>query len=245
MAAPISFPEVARAARRLYRQGPYLSRTMQQWRPYICPFHLLVNWVPPGARVLDIGCGSGLFLGLLAEFTEIELGLGFDASRSAIALAGQMWQNLRPEARHRLEFRNLDVAESWPDGEFDVVSLIDVLHHVPSEAQNALLEQAASKVAPGGILIYKDIAPKPRWRAMANRLHDLLVAHEWIHLRSFNMAASWLEHTQLRQIEYQRIDQWWYGHDLGIFQRPHAGIIPRPHRPLPGAIPRQDLNRRL
>jgi 2-polyprenyl-3-methyl-5-hydroxy-6-metoxy-1,4-benzoquinol methylase len=82
--------EVAAVARSLYPEGPFLMRLMQRWRPYICPFGPLIDQVPADASVLDVGCGGGLFLGLLRAGRRLREGLGFDASRPAIAIAQAM-----------------------------------------------------------------------------------------------------------------------------------------------------------
>jgi SAM-dependent methyltransferase len=65
-----------------------------------------------------------------------------------------------------------------PRGPFDVGSLIDVMHHVPPVEQQGLFAGAAKRVRPGGVF-YKDMRVKPRWKAWANRLHDLALARQW------------------------------------------------------------------
>jgi 2-polyprenyl-3-methyl-5-hydroxy-6-metoxy-1,4-benzoquinol methylase len=247
MASPITFADVAHTAQRLSRNGPLMARTVQRWRPYFCPFDVLLNWVPPAARVLDVGCGSGLLLGLAAELTEMERGLGLDARESAIDLARQMLGDARPAVRERLEFRQLDIAGAWPadEEEFDVVSLIEVLHLIPPQAQGTLVEQAADKLAPGGILMVLSVDPRPGWQVLAHRLHERLVARQrTLYLRPFSAIAAWATRAQLKQIEHQRVDSSWYGHDLGIFQRPISRVINRPHRQLPTSTTQRRLGRR-
>jgi 2-polyprenyl-3-methyl-5-hydroxy-6-metoxy-1,4-benzoquinol methylase len=93
-------------------------------------------------------------------------GVGFDVSPLAIELAKIMTQRARvinPQAR--LSFEQLDVDAAWPDGAFDVVFLIDVMHHVPPASQQPLLKRVISKVKPGGTLVYKDMCLRPWWKA--------------------------------------------------------------------------------
>ena len=40
---------------------------------------------------------------------------------------------------------------------------------------------ACDRVRLGGLLIYKDTASAPAWAAWVNRLHDLVLARQWIH----------------------------------------------------------------
>jgi 2-polyprenyl-3-methyl-5-hydroxy-6-metoxy-1,4-benzoquinol methylase len=209
-------------ARQLYRHGPYLARTVQSLRPYICPFDRIVPLVPPGSDVLDVGCGAGLFLGLLAAGGRLQSGRGFDASPPAIALAQQMRRELPAEQRDRLTFERRDVGDAWPEERYDVVALIDVMHHVPPGGQQALLEQAAARVKPGGLFIYKDMARRPHWRALANRLHDLVMARQWIHYLPLEMARRWGTDCGLAVVDEGRCTMLWYAHEWLIFRKPAA-----------------------
>lgn len=215
-------PQAAAAiARRLYVTGPALWRRMQYWRPYICPFGDLAGLVPSGARLLDVGCGGGLFLGILAYVCRIRGGIGFDSNAAAIALARTM--TLQLPACHGLVFERLSVEDPWPYGTFDVVSMIDVMHHVPPADQPGLFAAAVTHVVPGGLLIYKDIAPVPRWRAFANRLHDLLLTRQWVQYGAAGQIERWAGAQGLALVSRRRIDMLWYGHDLAVFRKPVAG----------------------
>ena len=78
-----------------------------------------------------------------------------------------------------IAFERRDAQQDWPSGPFDIVSVIDVMHHVPTIAQRTVIERAASRLKPGGLLVYKDMVERPRWRAWKNRLHDLVLARQW------------------------------------------------------------------
>lgn len=210
-------------ARRLYRDGPILKRTLQHWRPYICPFHVLIGLIPPNATVLDIGCGSGLFLGLLAASRRIRYGVGVDANSFAVALGQRMAHRIPPDTH--LQLHSARSSDDWPDGTFDAVSLIDVLHHVHPESQRQILTSAAQRVQPGGILIYKDIDAGDKPRALANRLHDMILAREWIHYRPLTWVRIQLEQAGLIYESDGRINMLWYGHQWLIMRAPHIGAV--------------------
>jgi SAM-dependent methyltransferase len=208
-------------ARTIYADGPAVRRGMMGLRPYICPFHRLIDLVPEGASVLDVGCGCGLFLGLLAATGRRPRGVGFDVSACAIPTARQMAVRLREaEVAADLRFERVGIDDPWPAGPFDVVSVIDVMHHVPRLRQEGLFQAAYDAVRPGGLLLYKDIGPRPLWRAWANRLHDLLVAREWIHLLPDAVVLGWGRARGLELLRRERINALWYGHDLLVFRRP-------------------------
>ena len=204
------------SAKTLFDKVP--GSALQKLRPIICPFDTLVEEVPYGSHVLDVGCGSGLFLGLLVAGGRVKSAIGFDASRSAIARAQIMRRNLSSPGV--LEFQRRDVSDGWPEGLFDVISLIDVMHHVPKPYQPSLIQTAAKKLVPGGRLIYKDMVERPIWRASLNRLHDVLLAKDWIHYAPIADVLNWMRHAGLEPGDIRRINMYWYGHELVVAKRP-------------------------
>ncbi len=210
--------DMAGLARALYTSGSLVMRAMQHYRPRISPFHLLVQAVPPGSRVLDIGCGGGLFLGLLAHTGRIQRGTGIDTSAHAIAVAQAMTAGL--PAGHGLRFEARSAALPLPDEGYDVVALLDVMHHIPPEQQRGVLQQALQRVQPGGLLIYKDMALRPWWRAWANRLHDLVLARQWIHYLPLGQAIVWAQAAGCSVVEQRTVNMLWYGHELVLLRAP-------------------------
>jgi 2-polyprenyl-3-methyl-5-hydroxy-6-metoxy-1,4-benzoquinol methylase len=207
---------VAELARDLYTTGPAVMRLMQHYRPYISPFHLLLQAIPEGSRVLDIGCGGGLFLGLLARTKRIQRGRGIDTSAPAIAVALAMVNRL--PAGHGLRFEVRGVALALPDEGYDVVALLDVMHHIPTDRQRGVLEHALQRVEPGGRFIYKDMVLRPWWRALANRLHDLVIARQWIHYLPLHQVVAWAQAEGFTVVEQRTVNMLWYGHEWVVFQ---------------------------
>ena len=218
LTAELNPADVARLARELYTTGSPVMRAMQHYRPYISPFELLLQTVPPGSRVLDIGCGGGLFLGLLARTGRIQRGHGIDTSTMAIAVADEMTTRL--PTGHSLRFEARSAALPLPDAGYDVVALLDVMHHIPPQQQRGVLEQALRSVEPGGLLIYKDMVRRPRWRALANRLHDLVIARQWIYYLPLEKAVAWAQAAGCTVVEQRAVNRLWYGHELVVFRAP-------------------------
>lgn len=207
---------VALHARTLFGDTSFTS-LVQRHRPFICPFDKLIEQVPVGSRVLDIGCGAGLFLGLLATIGRIPEGVGFDANPSAVAAARKMSLKL---ASGRLDFLVLGIDDAWPDGPFDIVSLIDVMHHVPKSMRFDLLRSAVEHLGPSGIFIYKDMVDRPIWRATANRMHDLLMVRQWINYEPVEAVEAACREQGLELIHKVDLNMLWYGHELRVFRRP-------------------------
>jgi 2-polyprenyl-3-methyl-5-hydroxy-6-metoxy-1,4-benzoquinol methylase len=209
--------EIAKIVGALYADVHGLVKYKQIYRPYICPFHALIDFVPIGATVLDVGCGAGLWISVLASLGRIQTAVGFDADTGAINVARGIAAKLPRAAGISFEKRNAN--EPWPEGRFDVVSLIDVVHHVRPESQPKLIAAAAAHVAVGGILLYKDMASRPLWRAWANRLHDLLSAGEWISHAKLDDVIGWAQAAGLRSELKGSMNMLWYRHEWCVFRR--------------------------
>jgi 2-polyprenyl-3-methyl-5-hydroxy-6-metoxy-1,4-benzoquinol methylase len=94
----------------------------------------------PGGRLLDLGCAMG-FLLEAAEQVGLQ-GWGLDLNPEAVRVAKQRFGD-------RVAQGELG-ASAFPGVSFDVVTLIDVLEHVPDPA--ALLAGVHQRLAPGGVL---------------------------------------------------------------------------------------------
>jgi 2-polyprenyl-3-methyl-5-hydroxy-6-metoxy-1,4-benzoquinol methylase len=178
-----------------YRNAAFLQRLLLQARLTICPPQFVLDEVPPGSRVLDIGCGNGMWLTLLASQNKICSGIGCDINLASIATAQTV---TRDPAMQHLSFVVQPDGATIPEGSFDCVLLIDVLHHVPRAAQPSCIAAAASRVRPGGRFIYKDMSTRSWWRALVNRTHDLVLAQQWIHYVQKEQVIGWAEAAGLR-----------------------------------------------
>ena len=100
--------------------------------------------VPPGGRVLDVGCGTGRWSGLM-----LRRGLrptGLDMGHLALQYAARQW----PEARFcQAQLPDLCFAP----GAFDLAISVTVLQHVPGERQAAAVSAIACALKSGGHLI--------------------------------------------------------------------------------------------
>jgi len=114
-------------------------------------WEVLLPYLKLPLTVLDIGCGNGRFGVFLAQKLGADLVYrGMDSSSALLERARAALSGLEARLEHR------DVIENPPDtGEYDVVALFGVLHHVPGNWQRQEFMRAlAQRVAPGGYLAF-------------------------------------------------------------------------------------------
>jgi predicted exporter/SAM-dependent methyltransferase len=137
-----------------YRHLPAYPRLFARFKLALDPmFARLDELVGPARRVLDIGCGLGVpATFLLARRPGLELiGLEPDPERVRVAARavgerGRICLAAAPEL-------------SGAEGRFDVVLLLDVVHHLDDRALAATLEGARARLAPAGRLVVRADVP--------------------------------------------------------------------------------------
>jgi len=162
------------------------------YRPLICPLDEIINWLPPsGFSAFDIGCGSGQFALLLAQFTKVAKITGIEIDKKLVDNANALLSSYKD--RISFEFTQYD-GSVLPDslGGADFVFMIDVLHHIPKHLQTEFIEQLYSKMNKGAHLIIKDIdADSPL--LVFNKLHDAVfsqeIGNEWSLKRLSHLAG--------------------------------------------------------
>ncbi len=111
----------------------------------------------PHARILDIGCGAGLFFDALEPFGHVE---GIEADPAVVEQSGR-W-------RHRIHDGELETFSA--DQKFDLILALDVVEHVRSP--ETLLRHAAMFLAPDGRMLITTPAFDWLWTS-----HDRLNQH--------------------------------------------------------------------
>ncbi len=209
---------IKNVASKLYANaGTTKIRFMQSYRSYICPLHEVISEVPEGSRVLDVGCGNGLLLNLLAHLGRIKRGHGFDMSTPAIHVAQQVARTHPPD--RVIEFESRSVNDGIPHLGYEVVTVIDVLHHIPDAYKQTFVADLCDAVPEGGTLIIKDMVCKPFWRATANQLHDLVMAQQWVRHADPVRVEQWVSQKGLVVRRRANFKTLWYGHWLLVVQK--------------------------
>lgn len=115
--------------------GPIAGHEQRPWNPYWHIFGLIKDRYRPGARLLDFGCGWGDNTAIFAHIGyQVE---GFDISDVNIDIARRRAEK---EGLSKQTTFTVQSAEGldYPDGHFDIVAGVDILHHV--EIASAMVE---------------------------------------------------------------------------------------------------------
>ncbi|RSY83196.1 class I SAM-dependent methyltransferase [Sphingomonas koreensis] len=127
---------------------------------------------PKGARILEIGCGTGHNLPMLGAFGEVDA-IEIDPAAREIAskrLGKEVGSAPLPELS--------GVAE----GQYDMIAVLDVVEHIEDDV--AALEAMAKRLKPGGSILITVPAHQWMWSA-----HDVVNHHKRRYSKATLIAA--------------------------------------------------------
>ena len=188
-----------------------LTRLKVVYRPHICPFHELLELIPEESRVFDLGCGAGTFLHLVAELRNPAARGGIEISEELVQSTEGMLSDCHCDLR-----TSVYDGQNIPDwiADYDIVTLIDVLHHVPPDQQMEFIRRIGEKMKKGAQLILKDINAESRVLVLFNKLHDFVVSREIGHELTAAAIGSQLEAAGFDVIKKSRCRMLVYPHVL-------------------------------
>ena len=123
-------------------------------------------------RILDVGCGFGLFAAYFGQTQPRRRIVGVDPNGRRVRLARQLAADL---GLREHTFVEGDVRRAPLKGPFDAAYVLDVMHHLPYDDQPRVLEQLRALLVPGGMLLVKDITTEPRFGLMFTQALDRLM----------------------------------------------------------------------
>lgn len=198
--------ELVRSLKHAFAKVGGMQGLKNRYRPFVCPLAEILEQVPRGARLFDVGCGSGSLLWLAKAFRQVERADGFDVSPLAVeASRGLSGVTVTLRDRH----------EGLPSfAGYQVVTLVDVLHHIPPDQQQRFLVDLVGRMDSGSQLMIADIDADRKIGAFCNQLHDLLLAREWVHPWSPQRVRQVLRTAGCREVHFSRHSSLWYHHYL-------------------------------
>ncbi|OGY18976.1 MAG: hypothetical protein A2784_03535 [Candidatus Chisholmbacteria bacterium RIFCSPHIGHO2_01_FULL_48_12] len=169
------------------------------------PFKELVELIPDRGKLLDVGCGFGYLLKLLAEKDDKRKLLGFDISANKISLGTKL---VKPYANIWL----YPAGRNLPRVKVRVITLIDVLYLLDLTQKTKLLRQLYNRLDRGGKLLVATVPKDQSWR------YYLAWLQEWVMVKGLARTKSavgviefetrhWLK-QQLRQIGFRQVKEY-------------------------------------
>lgn len=202
----------------LYRTAPLLVRAHVRARWATCPFRAVAGQLPPGGRVLEVGCGHGLFTLHAALSSPGRSVLGIDVDGRKVEHATAAAARARRERGADCEIRAAPPGEV-PEGPWDAVVVVDVLYLLDAGTQRDLLSRCARRLAPGGVLAVKEMALAPSWKARWN------LAQETLAVRVLGIT----EGGALAFVGPSRLEEWMAAEGLDVSHLPLQRGYPHPH----------------
>jgi 2-polyprenyl-6-hydroxyphenyl methylase/3-demethylubiquinone-9 3-methyltransferase len=198
--------------------GPFEHQVSEAYRSIYIDIggfaDLILRWTPHAANILEVGCGEGAVTGRLrskypaADITAIDI----------IPHVGRLYRGPRDHVKFiQCTAQEIAVRER---GRYDLIVLSDVMHHVPIELRQAILDAVRAALAPGGSLVFKD------WQRNLSPIHWMCYASDrWITGDRIN----YMSRDEMRRdlsgsfgesalIDEARVGPWW--NNLATLVRP-------------------------
>lgn len=214
----------------LYAGAPARVRGHVRVRWRSCPFAAVAERVPERGSILDYGCGHGAFAAWLAMLSQERAVQGVDVAAEKIAAAGSAARAAVAAGVPAPRFRRIASGE-FPQGSWDAVLFVDVLYLLPPEEQERLLRVAARSLAPGGVLLVKEVGARPRWKALWNRMQETIAVRVLritqggpLRILAPELHAAWLESEGLAVESLSADLGYFHPHHLLAARRPPAAV---------------------
>ena len=109
-----------------------------------------------GKKVLDVGCGGGILAESMAQRDAIVTGIDMGEAPLSVAKLHKLESGVEVDYQRKTAE---EMAEQHP-GEFDVVTCMEMLEHVPDPA--SVIAACATLVKPGGHVFFSTINRNPK-----------------------------------------------------------------------------------
>jgi len=211
----VTFPAAFALVRRTFAGAPAGVKLHAIGRFLSCPFLRALDLLPPEGRILDLGAGHGTFARLAVEA----------GAREVVAVEPDARKVLVSYRHSRIHF-----VAGYADavaGTFDAVTLFDVLARLPLVNWDAFLAAARDRLAPGGLLLIKEIDPEHRLKGLWNRVQEGIANLLGMTLGdAFSYETRGQVRARLERLGFERFES----AELGAGY-PHAHILYTARRP--------------
>lgn len=198
-------------------KAAFLDKLKITYRPFICPFDELLALIEADECVFDIGCGSGQFALLVAEFTKAKSIMGVDIKPHLIENA----RNLSKDYLQKLpiQFEKYDGIHFPKQIQAaSLIFLIDVFHHISKEKHFAFLQSVYENMPANATFVIKDIDAASPF-VYFNKLHDLIFSQEFVNEISLSELKNMTEKIGFQTISFSYRRMYVYPHYTLILRK--------------------------
>jgi len=137
-----------------------------------------------GINVLDIGCGSGRALNLMAKKFPNSSFIGYDISKKAIENANA---KVREHGISNISFENQDASNFTKEKHFDLITAFDAIHDQADPQK--VLENIRKSLKPDGVFLMQDIRASSKLEEnMEHSLAPYLYAVSCLHCMTVSLS---------------------------------------------------------
>ncbi|NQU99216.1 MAG: class I SAM-dependent methyltransferase [Parcubacteria group bacterium] len=141
---------------KIYKNAPVSYKLYIAIRNAICPLYDTAQYVPKDGKIVDFGCGQGLFANILAMQSGKRYVIGIDIMPDRIKVARGTLTGKR-----NIEFRIGNIEHGWADKDVKCVTLMDILCYVPFEKKKEILSKIYNCLPASSMLVIKSIQERP------------------------------------------------------------------------------------
>lgn len=110
-------------------------------------------------RILDIGCGSGIFLKSAAEANANASGVGIDIDPAVVEMARRNMVEWKLQDRFAIVSGDIRKAPEEIAGRFDLITLYNIIYYFPEEERLRLFRMLHERLSTGGRLTVVNFFP--------------------------------------------------------------------------------------
>ncbi len=179
----------------------------------------MLNYFEKDRRMLTLGCGFGLFdLAAGLRWPDKTI-VGVDLDKGRIRQANTSADRLRLE---NVNFQVMDLSRDDVElPETDEILLLDLLHHIPIEAQERIVRLAYDRLSEGGMMVVKDIHTAAPFKLFFTWLLDMIMTRwEPVYYRSQDAFESLFTDAGFKVITIFLDDILPYPHVLYVCTKP-------------------------
>lgn len=191
----MSTREIRRAVYNCFASQPWIIQKYVSLRLRLIPLEDIFSRMKDmHGRVLSIGCGFGPFeIALALRRPDLDI-RGSELSERRVLSAQKAAQGLLNVSFYAEDATTLVVKEKY-----NIIMMIDLLHHIPFESQEYLLREISEQLSDDAYLIIKDVGMRPYWKYIWNYFHDkIMTKGEKCYYRSLQDWKKMLEKMALQ-----------------------------------------------